>query len=312
MHAIPGTPRPVTPDALRAAWALDPAVVALWSHPPLGAFLLALPRDLAFLLVTSALGPEAMRSPAAALSDVAEGALSALAARVAVTLCAPSAPPTLRAITDQPADALDALGEPGALVAWDFTLSGKTIAGTATLVLCADGLRPSPRPAPLDLARFAEVSVPMRCVAGQAMLPVDAVASLAIGDRLMLDGLRASSAGLAGEVTLRLGADPALRLDATLSDASRVTVSAPLRAHRSPAMNDATEVLRGLHVEVTVEIATQTVSLDTLSSWGVGAVVEFPQRLGEAVLVRAGGRVVARGELVDVEGQVGVRITERI
>ena len=77
-------------------------------------------------------------------------------------------------------------------------------------------------------------------------------------------------------------------------------------------MNDATEVLRGLQVEVTVEIATQTVSLDALSSWGVGAVVEFPQRLGEAVLVRAGGRVVARGELVDVEGQVGVRITERI
>ncbi len=312
MRALPGTPRPVTPDALRAAWSLDPVLVALWSHPPFGVFLLALPRDLAFLLVTSALGPEAMPSPSAPLSEVAEGVLSALAARVAVTLCAPAVPPTLRAITDQPADALDALGEPGALLAWDFTLSGKTLSGTATLVLCADALRPSPHPAPLDLDRFAEVSVPLRCVAGQAMLPVDVVASLEAGDRLMLDGLRASSAGLAGEVTLRLGADPALRLDATLSDASRVTVSAPLSAHRSPAMNDATEVLRGLHVEVTVEIATQTVSLDAISSWGVGAVVEFPQRLGELVLVRAGGRVVARGELVDVEGQVGVRITERI
>lgn len=237
---------------------------------------------------------------------------ASLAARVAVTLCAPAAPPTLRAITDQPADALDALGEPGPLVAWDFTLSGKTLAGTATLVLSSDRLRPSSRPSPLDLSRFAELSVPLRCVAGRAMLPLDAVASLALDDRLMLDGLRASSAGLSGEVTLLLGADPALSLDAALTDASRVTVSSPLRAHRSPAMNEATEVLRGLHVEVTVEIATQPVSLEALSSWGVGAVVEFPQRLGELVLVRAGGRVVARGELVDVEGQVGVRITERI
>ena len=312
LRALPGTPRPVTPDALRASWALDPALVALWSHPSLGAFLLCLPRDLAFLLVSSALGPDAMPSPAAPLSDVAEGVLSALAARVAVALCAPSAPPTLRAITDHPADALDAVGEPSSLVAWDFTLSGKILAGTVTLVLSSDGLRPSPRPPPLDLDRLAELSVPLRCVAGEAMLPVEAVASLSVDDRLMLDGLRASSTGLSGEVTLRLGADPSLRLDATLTDASRVTVSAPLRAHRSPAMNEATEVIRGLHVEVTVEIATQSVSLETLSSWGVGAVVEFPQRLGESVLVRAGGRVVARGELVDVEGQVGVRITERI
>jgi flagellar motor switch/type III secretory pathway protein FliN len=64
-----------------------------------------------------------------------------------------------------------------------------------------------------------------------------------------------------------------------------------------------------VHVEVTVELATQSVSLEALAAWGVGAVVEFPQRLGETVVVRAGGRAVARGELVNVEGQVGVRIT---
>jgi flagellar motor switch/type III secretory pathway protein FliN len=33
-------------------------------------------------------------------------------------------------------------------------------------------------------------------------------------------------------------------------------------------------------------------------------------RIGELVEVRAGGRVVARGELCDVEGQLGVRVTE--
>jgi len=311
VRAHPAAPRPVTHDSLRAAWALDPAVVAVWSHPSLGTFLVALPRDLAFHLVTRCLGPEALRAPSSPLSDLAEGALSALAARVAVTLCAPSAPPTLRAITDHPHDALDAL-DAAPLVAWDFTLSGKTLSGAVTLVLSADSLRPSPRPPPPDLARFAEVTVPVRCVAGRAWLPTGAVASLEAGDRLMLDGLRTSSAGLSGDVTLCLGDAPPLRLDAALTDASRVTVTAPLRAPWSHAMNESTEVLRELRVEVTVEIAAQSTSLETLASWGPGAVVEFPQRLGEAVVVRAGGRVVARGELVDVEGQVGVRITERI
>lgn len=311
LRARPAAPRPVTLDSLRAAWRLDPAVVAVWSHPSLGVFLVALPRDLAFHLVTRCLGPEALRAPSAPLSDLAEGALSALAARVAVALCAPAAPPTLRAITDHPLDALEAL-DATSLVAWDFTLSGKTLAGTVTLVLAADSLHPAPRPPPPELSRFAEVSVPVRCVAGRAWLPAAAVASLEAGDRLMLDGLRTSSAGLSGDVTLCLGDAPPLRLDATLTDASRVTVTAPLRAPWSHAMNESTEVLRELRVEVTVEIAAQSTSLETLGSWGPGAVVEFPQRIGEAVVVRAGGRVVARGELVDVEGQVGVRITERI
>lgn len=313
LRAHPATPRPVTSGALRAAWALDPAVVALCNHSSIGVFLVAVPRDLAFLLVTSALGPSAQPSPAAPLSEVAEGVLSALAARVAVTLCAPSPPPTLRAITDHPSDALDALDPDASLVAWDFTLSGKTVAGVVALILASAALPPPARAAASDLAgRFAGVALAVRCVGARAVLPVAAIAALALDDRVMLDGLRWSSGALAGDVTLCLGAEAPLRLDATLTDASRVTVAGPLQPPWSHAMNDPTDALRDLHVEVTVELASQSVSLETLASWGVGAVVEFPQRLGETVVVRAGGRVVARGELVDVEGQVGVRVTARI
>jgi flagellar motor switch/type III secretory pathway protein FliN len=34
--------------------------------------------------------------------------------------------------------------------------------------------------------------------------------------------------------------------------------------------------------------------------------------VGEAVIVRVGGVAVARGELVEIDGEVGVRIVERI
>ncbi len=311
LRCIGGTPRSVALADLRAAWSVDPTLVSRWNHPILGPFLLAFPRALAFLLITRALGPDAWTSPTAPWSDVAEGVLSAIAARIAVTITAPAAPPTLRAITDHPDDALDTL-PPGRLVGWDLTLAGKTLAGVLTLVLLADEL-PAPPPVPSAdvLARFPDVAVSVRCVGARAMVAATDVDALAIDDHVLLDGLHWSSSALAGDVTLCLGAHPPLRLDSSLSDASRVTVTRPPREPWSPAMSDSTDVFAAVQVEVTVELASQSASLETVASWAVGAVVEFPQRIGEAVLVRAGGRVIARGELVDVDGQVGVRITAR-
>ncbi len=73
-----------------------------------------------------------------------------------------------------------------------------------------------------------------------------------------------------------------------------------------------TEVLATLPVEVEVVIGHGVFSVGEISSWRVGEVVELPSRIGEPALIRAGGRPIARGELCDVEGQVGVRITERL
>jgi flagellar motor switch/type III secretory pathway protein FliN len=40
-----------------------------------------------------------------------------------------------------------------------------------------------------------------------------------------------------------------------------------------------------------------------------GDVVQCGRRIEEPVVLRAGGREIARGELVDIEGEIGVRIT---
>ena len=70
------------------------------------------------------------------------------------------------------------------------------------------------------------------------------------------------------------------------------------------------EMLASLPVEVDVVIARGTFSVGEAAAWRVGEVISFPSRIGDAVVVRAGGRAVGRGELCDVEGEVGVRITE--
>ena len=48
------------------------------------------------------------------------------------------------------------------------------------------------------------------------------------------------------------------------------------------------------------------------ASLGEGDVVALGRRVGEAVTLRVGGVPVARGDLVEIEGEVGVRIVERL
>jgi flagellar motor switch/type III secretory pathway protein FliN len=43
-----------------------------------------------------------------------------------------------------------------------------------------------------------------------------------------------------------------------------------------------------------------------------GDVVSLGRRVGEAVVLRVGGVPVARGDLVEIDGEVGVRIVERL
>jgi flagellar motor switch/type III secretory pathway protein FliN len=61
-----------------------------------------------------------------------------------------------------------------------------------------------------------------------------------------------------------------------------------------------------------VEIATAVLPAREWAALGPGAIVMLGHRVGEPVVLRVGGVPVARGDLVEVDGQVGVRIIERV
>jgi flagellar motor switch protein FliM len=69
-------------------------------------------------------------------------------------------------------------------------------------------------------------------------------------------------------------------------------------------------LLGELPVEVVCELGRVTVSGRELLELRPGAVLPVGRPLAGPVDLTVGGRVVARGELVDVEGEVGVRLTE--
>lgn len=108
---------------------------------------------------------------------------------------------------------------------------------------------------------------------------------LADGERLVLRGEAADCPWTAAD------------REPPMTSTSSPTVPTPA----SSALEEAPVVLR-------VEIGVVEMTARAWSELGAGDVLTLGVRVGEAAVLRAGGVEVARGELVQVEGEVGVRI----
>ncbi|EPX58082.1 Flagellar motor switch protein FliM [Cystobacter fuscus DSM 2262] len=71
---------------------------------------------------------------------------------------------------------------------------------------------------------------------------------------------------------------------------------------------DAGDLLGDIPLQICVELARVPVTADDVVSLRAGQVVELHRAPGEPVDLSVNGKVVARGELVEIEGQLGVRI----
>jgi type III secretion system YscQ/HrcQ family protein len=72
---------------------------------------------------------------------------------------------------------------------------------------------------------------------------------------------------------------------------------------------DGLEAIGDAPVALSLEIARFELSLEDVAALQPGEVVATGVVIGEEVRLRAGTKVVATGELVEVEGEVGVRLT---
>ena len=86
------------------------------------------------------------------------------------------------------------------------------------------------------------------------------------------------------------------------------TSASPAPSPSAPPASDA--VLRELPVQVICEIGRVTLSAREVLELRAGAVLPVGRPLAGPVDLTAGGRLLARGELVDVEGEIGIRVTE--
>jgi type III secretion system YscQ/HrcQ family protein len=146
-------------------------------------------------------------------------------------------------------------------------------------------------------------------------VPAAALAGVAVGDAIVFDGARASAfvANAPWNARLRVGdhaadvtadADGKLLLVGGFSPLSREEGN----MSASGSNTDTTTVLAAASIEVVAEIGRISLRGDELLGLAPGAVLATGKsRTG--VTLRVGGEVWAEGEIVDIDGELGVRIT---
>ena len=88
---------------------------------------------------------------------------------------------------------------------------------------------------------------------------------------------------------------------------------APARADRrdkSIAGAPNFDLLAGVSLRVSVEVGSTSMTLAELLSLSEGSVVELDRAANELLDIYANGTLIAKGEIVSVEGRYGIQIAE--
>lgn len=345
-HDVLGTRWHSLLGAATDAWPLAPALIApaefrkrfdgevvaaVFHHARLDTVAALIDAPFAMTLAARALGSDeddARRSTGGrAFTPAYEGALAMLCARAAALVCAPSSPPVVRSVTDRVTDITEAIAT-DSLVLWPWRVTVGLDAGDVNLVLDARTCSRLNQPTTRSIVGMGALQIRVELLAARAHLAAHTVAAIAVGDVIALEGaINLTDDELRGEALLTAGE---CEIPVMLG-VNGIAVASVARARRTgmtnseskpsaavqPGADEATrptavrgEMLASLPVEVDVVIGHAAFSVGEVSAWRVGEVIPFPSRIGDAVVVRAGGRAIGRGELCDVDGEVGVRITE--
>ncbi|MFQ3590048.1 MAG: type III secretion system cytoplasmic ring protein SctQ [Chloracidobacterium sp.] len=171
-----------------------------------------------------------------------------------------------------------------------------------------------------DLATIVP-SFPMAVVIGTVEGTYGELQSLEIGDFVIIETVQ-SALQPGGVGTVVIGSPDAVLLFGELDEAHRLTVqdllpaallaqeeSTPMPTNESTSDSPAI-ALEELTVTVRIELAARRMRLEELAQLRPGHVLELGCAPTDPVTLTVDGRPIARGELVDVEGRLGVRITQ--
>ena len=271
--------------------------------------------------LAGAIASRALKRPAVRVVDPSrpQPSLAGAAAAVLVAAARRDASASLRVLAAGPAHSV--LGE---VVSVDATPIGATFtvvvdhdAYLAHVFAPRSALEPIREP-DLDassLASLGELPIEVPLVAAVLETSVADFASLAPGDALLPLTLTRTPSGVGGELLLA-PPDSEAGFAVDLGEGGRLVLrEGPLAlASEKEPMVDKNVLAQNIGetpVVVRVEVGSAQMTAREWAALGAGDVVALGKRIGENVVLRVGGAEVARGELVDIEGELGVRIVAR-
>lgn len=296
----------------------DPLVgIVLCAPAPGSHVVLELTPDLALVVVDRVLGGDGRQvgAPLTSLSELEAGVLGYVAAKM---LALAEGPWTLGGVLRSREALMLAVGDTGSLV-WtgeamirhDGTRDGFELRGAARVWL-PEGARWEASERTHELP---QLPLTMVADAGEVTLTAEALSSLAPGDVVILD-----EAWWGRAPKLRVRALGGRRSEWWCTAGPEGIVQGERRAHgdaagaegrRMTTKEESTHTIAAVGdapVEISIELVRFRISLDELSRTRPGEVLLSGRPIGERVSLRVGDAVVGEGELVDVEGEVGVRV----
>jgi type III secretion protein Q len=286
--------------------------------------LLELPAGAAAVLCDRMLGGDGALplAPPSGLDPLSRGVLGYLAAR----LCAASgAALQLHGVESERARALSDLPE-GWVLLWplELELAGAPLGTARAWISQASAgsllLRPAPVARINPPGALLDLQVTACAHLGQLLLARGEADALLPGDVLIPDRgrlTRENGGHYAGELELhtigcrsgfscrldgsRLVIERLIRCgESTMTDTKRISIA-------EPAIS---ELAADTPLELCIELARFTMTLRELSALRPGEVLDGGSRVGAHVVLSAGGRAIARGELVEIDGAIGMRVIE--
>jgi flagellar motor switch/type III secretory pathway protein FliN len=308
---------------------LAPAGSADLSH----AVLLEVEGALAATLVARGVRRSAPRvvDPSRGASPLLAGAFGAVVVAAARRVHGGSAPLRVLAAGPAPALARDASAHDAVRDQASFTVTVDAAAyeARASVPRTATALAPDAPWTSRSLAALGDMPIALAIVAASTRSTAADVGALQRGDAWMPGDwslTRTKAGGLAGPVLLAAGTHE-LGVRADLGEDGRLVLRGDVEglewtpgvpwdeeeehvgeSDRSEAL---VEAVGEVPVVVRVEIGVAEMRAREWASLGRGDVVALGRKIGEPVTLRVGGVTVARGELVDIDGEIGVRILGR-
>jgi flagellar motor switch/type III secretory pathway protein FliN len=196
-------------------------------------------------------------------------------------------------------------------------IAGKAHQVTAALALPELGEHGEPA----ELARLGDIEIPVPIVAALGLMDRADFGDLVPGNAWFPGPGWWLAPNGAGRIALA-AATGEHGVSAEITDAGEIVLrgelvslspdqeAMPNSEKRAPA--ELSEAVLDSPVVVRVEIGSVSLTAREWAELGPGDVIETGRRIAEPVVLRISGREVARGELVNVEGEIGVRIRELV
>ena len=170
-----------------------------------------------------------------------------------------------------------------------------------------------------DLSAAFELEVRLSVCVGRSRLPVSEAAEMAVGDRVVLDSWNLPGASGGRPMPLlwsgawkgygRFTADDALQIGKETERNSSMIGDGESASRWTLNKGDEAEV-REMSVDVRVEAGHVMMPVSEALGLVPGRVVRLDRPVGPDVRIFAGGKLLGRGTLVDVAGEMAVEITE--